>query len=70
MNPKCDITAKHVNERDIKEVFDRVSKFKITNTQLHANTRKKLLNLCSKIYGSSNVTNNEFMSWVVKEYIA
>jgi hypothetical protein len=69
MNPKCDITTKHVSERDIEEVFDRGPKFKITNTQLHANTRKKLLNLCNKIYGSSNVMNNEFMSWVMKGYV-
>jgi hypothetical protein len=55
---------------NIREVFNKISKFKTTNTQFHANTTKKLLNLCSKIYGSSNVTNDEFMSWVVKGYIA
>ncbi len=26
LNPKCDITTKHVNERDIEEVFPESSK--------------------------------------------
>jgi hypothetical protein len=30
---------------------------------------KKNLCLCSQIYGTSTITNNEIMSWVVKGYI-
>jgi hypothetical protein len=70
LNPKCDIIANEVSEADIKEVLGKVVKFKITNTQLHANTKKDLLHLCSHIYDMSNVTNNELMSWAMKGYIA
>ncbi len=68
--PKCDITTKEVSEANIKEVFSKVAKFKTTNIRLHADTKKDLLHLCNAIYGMSNVTNNELMSWVVKRYIA
>ncbi len=70
LNPNCDITAKEVYEVDIEEVFGKVVKFKTTNIQLHANTKKDLLYLCSHIYDMSNVTNNELMSWAMKGYIA
>jgi hypothetical protein len=69
LNPKCDIIVKKVSEANIKEVFGKVAKFKTTNIQLHVNIKKDLLHLCSLIYGMSNVTNNELMSWVVKGYI-
>jgi hypothetical protein len=70
LNPKFDLTLKEVCEADIEEVFGKMAKFKTTNIQLHVNTKKKLLELCCKIYGTSIVTNNKFMSWMVKGYIA
>jgi hypothetical protein len=39
------------------------------NTKLHQNMKKDLC-LCSQLYGTSTITNNEFMSWMVKGYIA
>jgi hypothetical protein len=37
---------------------------------LHVNTKKALVKLYWKIYGSTIITNNEFMLWLVKGYIA
>jgi hypothetical protein len=65
-----DLTPKEVCETNIEEVFGKVAKFKTTNTQLCTETKKELLELCCRIYGTSIITNNEFMSWVVKGYIA
>ncbi len=70
MNPKSDLTPKDVCETNIEEVFGKLAKFKTTNTQLHVDTKKDLLELYCKIYGTSIITNNEIMSWVVKGYIA
>lgn len=67
-NPKTKLTVGHICEADIEEVFGKVSKYKTTNTKLHQDTKKNL-RLCSQIYGTSTITNNEIMSWVVKGYI-
>jgi hypothetical protein len=37
---------------------------------LHEDTRRELISLYTKIYGTPIVTNDEFLSWVVKGYIA
>jgi hypothetical protein len=50
----------------LKNAFKANSQRSYTNTQLHLDNKKELLNLCSQICGMSNVTNHEFMSWVVK----
>jgi hypothetical protein len=70
MNPRLDLTSEHVYEADLEEVFKKVTKFKTTNNKLHLEMKKKLINLYIKIYGTPHVTNNEFMSWVMKGYIA
>jgi hypothetical protein len=70
MKPRLDLTSKHVYEAYLKEVFKKVTKFKTTNNKLHLEIRKKHINLYTKIYGTPHVTNNEFMSWAMKGYIA
>jgi hypothetical protein len=70
LNPKFDLTPKEVCEADIEEDFGKVAKFKTMNMHLHVDIKKELLELCCKIYGTSTVTNNKFMSWVVNGYIA
>jgi hypothetical protein len=70
LDSKFDLTPKEVCEANIEEVFGKVVKFKTMNTQLHANTKKELLELCCKIYGTSTITNIKFMLKVVKGYIA
>jgi uncharacterized FlaG/YvyC family protein len=70
VNPRSDLTSKYVYEADLQEVFKKVTKFRTTNNKLHLEMKKKLINLYVKIYGTPHVTNNEFMSWVVKGYIA
>jgi hypothetical protein len=54
----------------VEEVWGKCSAFKTTNTTLNPETRSELLQLYTKIYGKMEVTNNEFMTWVVKGYIA
>jgi hypothetical protein len=68
LNPKIEFTIEHICKIDIEEVFGKVSKYKTTNTKLHQDTKKDF-HLCSQIYGTSIVTNNEIMSWVVTGYI-
>jgi hypothetical protein len=69
MNPRLDLTSKHVYEVDLEEVFEKVTKFRTTNNKLHPKMKKKFISLYTKIYGTPHATNNEFMSWVVKGYI-
>ncbi len=66
LNPKSELTTKHVTKTNIEKVF---GKFKTTNTHLHVDTKKKLSHLCSWFYGTSTITNNKFMSWLIKGYI-
>ncbi len=53
----------------LKNAFKANSQKSYTNTQLHLDTKKELLNLCSQICGMYNVTKHELMSWVVKGHI-
>jgi hypothetical protein len=50
-------------------VFGVCSSYKNTNLVLLLETKKELLALYKKVYGSSIVTNNEFMKWFVKGFI-
>ncbi len=45
LNPKSKLTTKHVTKANIKEFFGKIAKFKTTNTHLHVDTKKKLLDL-------------------------
>jgi hypothetical protein len=69
LNPKSELILEHVLEVDIKDVFGKVSKFKTTSTKPHEVAKKILLQLCSQFYCTPIVTNNEFISWVVKGYM-
>jgi hypothetical protein len=71
LNPKTDLTAEHVTEAEIAEIFGGkgVKPFKTTNVMLHPATKNALLSLCWKIYGNAVVANNEFMAWIVKGFI-
>jgi hypothetical protein len=69
MNPRLDLALEHVCEANLEEVFEKVAKFRTTNNKLHLETKKKLFSLYAKIYRTPHVTNNDFMSWVVKGYI-
>jgi hypothetical protein len=42
--------------------------FKSTNP--HLDTKKHLVSLYWQVYGTNQVTNNEYMNWFVKGYIA
>lgn len=54
----------------VEEVWGKCTSFKTSNTTFTPETRSELLQLYAKIYGKMEVTNNEFMAWVVKGYIA
>jgi hypothetical protein len=58
------------NTRENRGVWGKCTSFKTTSTTLNPKTRRDLLQLYSKIYGKIEVTNNEFMTWLVKGYIA
>ena len=70
LNPKLDLTSEHVSALDIENIFGKDLKFKTTNSNLPTETKKELVALYRKIYGKSDVVNNEFMDWLVKGYIA
>ncbi len=66
-NPKANFPPNIVCDANIAEVFEPSSKgFKTTNLNLHLEMRKDLLRLYWKVYGTNQVTNNEFMIWFVK----
>jgi hypothetical protein len=69
LNPKLSADMVVVIADKVEEIWGKCSAFKTTMT-LSPETRKELLHLYSKIYGKVEVTNNEFMAWVVKGYIA
>lgn len=69
LNPKEKADVACVTAEDIEEVWGKVSSFKTTNTKLHPDTRRELIELYAKIYGTTTVTNNEWSGWVVKGYI-
>lgn len=70
LNPKLDLTSEHVSATDIEDMFGKDVKFKTTNSNLTPETKMELISLYRKIYGKSDVTNNEFMDWMVKRFIA
>ena len=70
LNPKLASDMSYVTPEKIEDIWGKCVAFKTTNTTLKPKTRKELLQLYSKIYGKMEVTNKEFMAWVVKGYIA
>jgi hypothetical protein len=69
LNPKSVVDTAVVTAEDLEEVWGKVSAYRTTNTKLHPDTRRELITLYGKIYGTEDVTNNEFMLWVVKGFI-
>jgi len=69
LNPKTDLKHKHASQQDIEEVFGECSSYGTTDLQL-LEMREEMLALYMKVYGSFMATNNEFMKWFVKGYIA
>jgi len=66
-NPKANFPPNIVYDANIAEVFGPSSKgFKTTNLNLHLGMRKDLLRLYWKVYGTNQMTNNEFMISFVK----
>jgi hypothetical protein len=70
LNPKLAVDMACVTPEKIEEVWGKCTSFKTTSTTLNPKTRRDLLQLYSKIYGKIEVTNNKFMTWLVKGYIA
>jgi hypothetical protein len=70
LNPKLASDMSCVTPKKIEEIWGKCVAFKTTNTTLKLETRKELLQLYFKTYGKMEVTNKEFMTWVVKGYIA
>lgn len=70
LNPKNSAEMLFITPEKIEEVWGKCTAFKTTNTTLKPETRSQLLELYSKIYGKVDVTNKEFMLWLVKGNIA
>ena len=70
MNPKLASDVSFVTDVDVEELFGKRTKLYTTYIVLNPHARKDLMNLYFKIYGSTFVTNNEFVGWLVKGYIA
>jgi hypothetical protein len=70
LNPKLASNMSCITPEKIEEIWSKCVAFKTTNTTLKPETKKELLQLYFKIYGKMEVTNKEFMTWVVKSYIA
>jgi hypothetical protein len=50
----------------IEEIWGKCTGFKVTSTTLKSEIRRELLILYYKIYGKREVTNKEFMVWMIK----
>ena len=59
-----------VTQEMIQEVFRKEGKMKTTSPHLDPNSRRAMLRICWQIFGTIDVTNNEFGTWLVKGYIA
>jgi len=70
LNPKVASDVAFIINANVEELFGKCIKLHTTNTSLTPNARKDLLDLYSKIYRSTSVTNNKFAGWLVKGYIA
>jgi hypothetical protein len=58
-----------VTQEMIQEVFGKEGKMKTTSPHLDSNSRRAMLRIYWQIFGSADVTNNEFRIWLVKGYI-
>ena len=70
LNPRHAPDMACVIVEKLEEVWGKCSSFKTTNTTLNLDTKQELLLLYAKIYGKGDVTNNEFMTWIIKGFIA
>jgi hypothetical protein len=70
LNPKLATDMTFVTAEKIEEIWGKCTGFRLTSTTLKPETRKELLDMYCKIYGKREVTNKEFMAWMVKGYIA
>ncbi len=70
-NRKANFPPNIVFDVNIVEVFrSSFEGFKTTNLNIHLETKKDLLQLYWKVYGTKQIMNNEFMICFVKGYIA
>jgi hypothetical protein len=69
-NPKIDLTNLKVYEKDLLEFFRPKYSLKLTNSLLHPKIKQDLKRFHWHIYGVPTPTNNDFMIWLVKGYIA
>jgi hypothetical protein len=70
LNPRLASDMTCMTAEKVEEVWGKCTSFKTTNMTLTPETRSELLQLYAKIYGKMEVTNSEFMAWVVKGHIA
>ena len=59
-----------VTQEMIQEVFGKDGKMKTTSPHLDPSSRRAMLRIYWQIFGTADVTNNEFGTWLVKGYIA
>jgi hypothetical protein len=69
-NPKINLTNVEVCETDLLEVFKPKCNLKLTNSLFHPETKQDLKRFHWQIYGVPTPTNNDFMLWLMKGYIA
>ncbi len=63
------MTNEHVTSVNVANFFGNVNKFKATNPLLTLERKQKLEKLYWKIYGTTHITNNKIMAWLVKGWI-
>jgi hypothetical protein len=70
LNPKINLTNVHVCDEDLMEVFGLNCSYKLINPFIHVDIKCELKKLHWQIYGSTTPTNNDFVLWFMKGYIA
>ena len=66
LNLKNSAEMLFITVEKIKGMWGKCTSFKTTNTTLKLEMRSQLLELYSKIYNKVDITNKEFMLWLVK----
>jgi hypothetical protein len=71
LNPKTKISTKLMTKANKAKVFGPgYETLKTTSSHLHLTTKRKFVKLYWQVYGTTNVTNNKFYLWFVRDYIA
>jgi hypothetical protein len=70
LDPKLDLGNSHVITKEYNLLFKGVKKFKIKSPTLKLADKVALKDIYWRVLGTSTVTNNEMLTWIMHRFIA